>query len=248
MSNYRSYYDDPVFFEKYAQMGRSQHGLSAAGEWPALQAMLPDFSGKRVLDMGCGYGWHCEYAVQQGAGSVVGVDLSWRMLDEAVAHRSHPRIEYRCAAIEELTFAPGSFDIVISSLALHYVADFAAVAHNVRRMLAPGGHFVFSVEHPIFTAEGSQDWIYDENGVILHFPVDNYAYEGPRDAVFLGERMRKYHRTLTTYVSALLAAGFVITGLREPEPPAHLLDIPGMKDEFRRPMMLILSAAVPEER
>ena len=246
MSNYTSHYDDPVFFEKYAQMGRSQYGLSGAGEWPTLQAMLPDFSGKCVLDMGCGYGWHCEYAVQQGARSVLGVDLSQRMLDEAIAHRSHPRIEYRRAAIEELDLAPGSFDLVISSLALHYVQDFAAVARNVRRMLAPGGSFVFSVEHPIFTAEGSQDWVYHPDGSIRHFPVDNYAYEGERETVFLGDRMRKYHRTLTTYITALIAAGFIIADLREPTPPDHLLHIPGMQDEFRRPMMLILSATAAD--
>ena len=113
MANYTSHYDDPVFFEKYAQMDRSQHGLSAAGEWLALQSMLPEFAQKRVLDMGCGYGWHCEYAVQQGAQSVIGIDLSRRMLNEAIARRSHPRIEYRCAAIEELDFADGSFDIII---------------------------------------------------------------------------------------------------------------------------------------
>ena len=47
-------YDNPVFFEKYSRMDRSQRGLEAAGEWDTLEAMLPDFSGKRVLDLGCG--------------------------------------------------------------------------------------------------------------------------------------------------------------------------------------------------
>lgn len=245
MANYTSHYDDPVFFEKYAQMGRSQHGLSAAGEWPALQAMLPDFSEKRVLDMGCGYGWHCEYAVQQGAASVLGIDLSQRMLNEAISRRSHPRIEYRCAAIEELNFPDAGFDIVLSSLALHYTADFGAVARNVCRMLAPGGTFIFSVEHPIFTAEGSQDWVYAPDGTIQHFPVDHYSAEGARSTVFLGETIRKYHRTLTTYMRELLAAGFVISDLCEPQPPAHLMHIPGMPDELRRPMMLIIRAEKP---
>lgn len=245
MANYTSHYDDPVFFEKYAQMGRSQHGLSAAGEWPALQSMLPEFAQKRVLDMGCGYGWHCEYAVQQGAQSVIGIDLSRRMLNEAITRRSHPRIEYRCAAIEELDFADGSFDIIISSLALHYVEDFTAVARNAFRMLSPGGTFIFSVEHPIFTAEGTQDWIYGEDGSIRHFPVDNYSFEGARKAVFLGETMVKYHRTLTTYLRTVLEAGFAIGDVCEPQPPAHLLHVPGMMDEFRRPMMLIIRAEKP---
>ena len=68
---------------------------------------------------------------------------------------------------------------------------------KIRKFLRPGGYFIFSAEHPVFTAEGSQDWYYDENGKPLHFPVDNYYYEGKRNAVFLGEPVIKYHRTLT---------------------------------------------------
>ena len=99
-----------------------------------------------------------------------------------------------------------------------------------------------SVEHPVFTAYGSQDWYYDSQGNILHFPVDNYYYEGKRDAIFLGERVTKYHRTLTTYLNTLLDNGFTITHVVEPKPPQELMDIEGMKDEMRRPMMLLVSA------
>ena len=100
-----------------------------------------------------------------------------------------------------------------------------------------------SSDLPVFTAEGSQDWYRDENGNILHFPVDNYYIEGERQAVFLGERVTKYHRTLTSYVNALLSSGFALTGLAEPQPPQEMVDaIPGMADELRRPMMLILAA------
>ena len=59
-------YDDHGFFEKYSQMPRSTGGLKEAGEWPALRAMLPDLQDKRVLDLGCGFGWHCRYAREQG--------------------------------------------------------------------------------------------------------------------------------------------------------------------------------------
>ena len=51
-------YDDPTFFGKYSQMPRSKEGLAAAGEWHVLRRMLPPFEGKRVLDLGCGFGWH----------------------------------------------------------------------------------------------------------------------------------------------------------------------------------------------
>ena len=61
-------YDDPLFFQKYSEMSRSRLGLAGAGEWLALQSLLPDFTNLRVLDLGCGYGWHCVYAAEHGAG------------------------------------------------------------------------------------------------------------------------------------------------------------------------------------
>lgn len=236
-------YDDPVFFEKYAQMDRSRLGLQGAGEWKTLEPMLPDFAGRDVLDLGCGYGWHCAYAAEHGARSVLGLDISGKMLEVARGHHAASVIEYRRMAMEDADFADGSFDVVLSSLAFHYVADFGALVRKIVRWLRPGGDFVFSCEHPVFTAEGPQDWYRDEQGNILHFPVDNYYIEGRRQAVFLGERVTKYHRTLTSYVGALLSGGFTLTGLAEPQPPQEMIGtVPGMADELRRPMMLILSA------
>ena len=60
-------YDDNVFFEKYSRMSRSREGLKGAGEWETLQRLLPDFQGRQVLDLGCGYGWHAIYAAEKGA-------------------------------------------------------------------------------------------------------------------------------------------------------------------------------------
>jgi hypothetical protein len=73
--------------------------------------------------------------------------------------------------------------------------------------------------------------------------VDQYFTEGIRNANFLGEEVIKYHKTLTTYLDNLIRAGFEITGLIEPKPAEGLLyTIPGMLDELRRPMMLLVSA------
>ena len=235
-------YDDEVFFQKYSEMLRSQTGLAGAGEWRELQKLLPDFSGRRVLDLGCGYGWHCKYAADHGAAYVLGTDISERMLERARALNGGAGIEYRRAAMEDLAFSEGTFDVVLSSLAFHYVRDFGQLVGNIGSWLKSEGAFVFSVEHPVFTAQGSQDWYYGENGEILHFPVDNYYIEGPRDAVFLGEHVTKYHRTLTTYLDALLQNGFAIERVVEPPPPEDMLDLPGMRDELRRPMMLLAAA------
>lgn len=236
-------YDNEKFFEEYSRFPRSVEGLSAAGEWHELKRMLPDFRGKRVLDIGCGFGWHCIYAAENGAEYVLGTDISEKMLAVAKEKTSSPHVTYRRMAMEDIDFPEDSFDVVISSLAFHYTPDWEDVCGRIAGSLAPNGEFVFSVEHPVFTAYGTQDWIYDEEGLRLYWPVDNYFIEGKRDAVFLGEKVVKYHRTLTTYVGTLLAKGFAVTGIVEPQPAERLLDtVPGMRDELRRPMMLLVSA------
>lgn len=236
-------YDDSAFFDAYSTMDRSIRGLEGANEWHELKKMLPDFQGKRVLDIGCGFGWHCRYALEQGAASVVGLDISQKMLAEAKKKTTDTRIQYICSAVEDSDFPEDSFDSVISSLALHYTPSFEDVVTKVRKCLVCGGDFVFSVEHPIFTAYGSQDWYYDQEGNSLHWPLDRYFSEGPRNAVFLGEKVIKYHTTLTTYINTLIKSGFAITALVEPMPEQHVLNsIPKMADELRRPMMLLVSA------
>lgn len=236
-------YDQEKFFEKYAQMNRSKEGLIAAGEWETLKRILPNLSNKIVLDLGCGYGWHCIYAIEQGAKKVVGVDISHKMIEVAKEKTQFKQVEYICAAMEDFEVTAESFDIAISSLALHYIADFDVIAKKVHYCLKQGGGFVFSVEHPIFTSYGTQDWYRDVDGKILHFPVDNYFDEGKRVANFLGEDVIKYHKTLTTYINGLLSNGFEVKEVIEPQPSKHMIDaIEGMRDELRRPMMLIISA------
>lgn len=235
-------YDTERFFQKYSQMTRSQKGLQGAGEWSELQKILPDFCEKRVLDLGCGYGWHCKYAAEHGAFSVLGTDISKKMLAKAQAINSAPQINYQCIAMEDLSFPERTFDVILSSLAFHYIEDFESLVVNISKWLKQGGTLVFSVEHPVFTSYGTQDWYYDSSGEILHFPVDNYYYEGRREAIFLGEPVIKYHRTLTTYLNTLLQNGFELQHIIEPQPPEDMLELDGMKDELRRPMMLLVSA------
>lgn len=236
-------YDDPAFFQAYRRFPRSVEGLSAAGEWPQLQRLLPPLAGKRVLDIGCGYGWHCRYAAEQGAASVLGVDISQKMLAEARSQTTSPAIQYQCLPIEDLAFPPDCFDLVLSSLAFHYTPAFSQACQAVAQCLAPGGDFIFSVEHPIFTASGPQAWAFDSQGQPAHWPVDRYFSQGHREAVFLGQPITKYHRTLEGYISPLLAAGFRLTALVEPQPSEALLQAhPDMRQELRRPMMLLIAA------
>lgn len=236
-------YDDQAFFDKYKMMNRSQLGLQGAGEWEDFRKLIPPLHDKAVLDLGCGYGWHCIYAMEQGAKSVIGVDISQKMLNVAIDKTKYKEVKYICGAIEDIQFEENTFDVVISSLAFHYIENFTQLVIKMNRCLKDKGQFVFSVEHPIFTSLGTQDWIYDSNGAISHFPVDNYFNEGKRNCKFLGESVVKYHRTVTNYANTLLNNGFIINQIVEPTPSQHLLDtIPDMKHELRRPMMFIISA------
>ena len=189
-------------------MPRSIHGLAAGLEWTAFRALLPDLRDKRVLDLGCGFGWHCRYAQEHGARKIIGIDLSEKMLERARATTHSLDIEYRRCAIEDIDFPVNQFDVVISSLALHYVEQFDLVCRKVHHCLAPNGTFLFSVEHPIFTTLPAQSWFYGQAGERLHWPVDNYQQEGRRQTSWLTENVIKYHRTIATYVNTLIRLRF----------------------------------------
>ena len=132
---------------------------------------------------------------------------------------------------------------MISSLALHYVDRFDLVCRKVHHCLTPGGAFVFSVEHPMFTALPAQDWCYGPNGERLHWPVDDYQQEGPRPIRWLEGDVVKHHRTVATYLNTLIDSGFHITRVMEPEPPAKMMtERPLTRDDGRRPMFLLIAA------
>src|SRR5271170_3018510 len=94
-------YDDPGFFAGYAQLPRSRLGLDAVFEWPAFQRLLPPLQDKRVLDLGCGLGYFAREARARGARTVLGVDLSERMLQQARAYTADSGITYVRASLEE---------------------------------------------------------------------------------------------------------------------------------------------------
>ena len=207
-------YDDPDFFEGYARLGRSVEGLSGAVEWPALRAMLPDMRGLRVVDLGCGFGWFCRWAREQGAANILGLDVSENMLARARAATSDPAIAYRRADLERLDLPQAAFDLVYSSLAFHYIDDFAGLVTKIRRALAPGGRLVFSIEHPIYMAPTHPEWFVDAQGRKT-WPLDRYLIEGPRTTDWLAKGVLKHHRTMGTTLNCLIRSGFTITHVEE---------------------------------
>lgn len=238
----KSIYDDEAFFQAYAQMDRSIGGLEAAGEWHQLQPLFPDVKGKRVLDLGCGYGWHCRYAARMGAAEVLGIDSSQKMIAKAMADTADAAIRFEVCDLEAYAYPERAFDLVISNLVLHYVEDLERVYRQVHRTLEPGGCFLFNIEHPVFTAGLGQDWVYDGGEKPLYWAIDNYYLPGERETNFLGQRVVKQHHTLTQILNGLLRNGFRLEAVEEAVPPESMMEMPGMADELRRPMMLLVKA------
>jgi SAM-dependent methyltransferase len=238
-------YDDEQFFERYSRLGRSVEGLDGAAEWPALRAMLPDLRGRAVLDLGCGFGWFCRWAREQGAARVLGIDVSERMLARARASTRDPAITYMRTDMEQIVLSPASFDVVYGSLALHYVAGLGRLMAEVHGSLVPGGRLVFSVEHPIYTAPTAPGWSVDAAGRKT-WPVDSYLEEGPRSTDWLVEGVIKHHRTLATYLNLLLRLGFALSRVEEWRPTdAQIAARPALAEERHRPPFLLVAATRP---
>mgnify|MGYP003287516092 CR=1 FL=1 len=242
-----SEYDQEEFFAEYAKMARSREGLSASGEWHQLRPMFPSIQGKKVLDLGCGYGWHCRFAAEQGAEQILGIDLSQKMIEEAKKRTQDPRITYRICGMEEYEYPENTWDLVVSNLALHYVEGIEEIFQKVYRTLKEEGVFLFNIEHPVFTAGVGQEWIYGEDGKPQFWPVDNYFMPGERTTNFLGCSVTKQHHTLTQIPMGLLKQEFELKAVEEAQPSKEMMEIPGMKDELRRPIMLLVKAQVKKK-
>jgi ubiquinone/menaquinone biosynthesis C-methylase UbiE len=235
-------YDNAEFFERYSQLPRSVEGLDGAPEWPALRAMLPAPGGLKVLDLGCGFGWFCRWVREHGASEVLGLDVSEKMLARARSATSDAAITYLRADMERVELAPASFDLIYSSLALHYIEHLGELLSQVYRVLVPGGRFVFSVEHPVFTAPMEPGWSVNAAGR-KSWALDAYLEEGPRSTDWLAKGVIKQHRTLATYINLLLGLGFALIRVEEWGPtPQQIAAQPAWADERRRPPFLLVSA------
>jgi SAM-dependent methyltransferase len=235
-------YDTPEFFEGYSQLGRSVHGLAGAAEWPVIKTLLPEMTGLRVVDLGCGFGWFSRFAAEEGAASVLGLDLSENMIARARAENAHPAIAYEIADLEQLKLPAGVFDLAYSSLAFHYLEDFGRLVAEVHSALMPGGKFVFTIEHPIYMASQNPGWRTDEAGKKF-WPVDGYSVEGRRVTDWLAKGVVKYHRTIGTTLNALIDGGFAIGRVVEWHPsPDQIAANPALAEEMDRPMILMVSA------
>lgn len=211
-------YDRQEFFEGYKSLTRSQHGLSPLGapEWPVLCSYIPSLKDKSLLDLGCGMGWYCRWAEEQSATLVQGIDVSTNMLETAKRMTESTIISYEQADLENIVLQRDKYDVVFSSLVLHYISDLGGLMEKIHYSLKTGGAFVFSVEHPTVSAPLSADpkWMVDENEQKI-WPLSGYLNEGKRRKDWFMKGVIRYHRTIGRYVKLLIDAGFVLRAIDE---------------------------------
>ena len=210
-------YDNPDFFAGYQTLREDPDNAVLQEEKPALFSLAPDLTGKAVLDLGCGYGENCAAFQQRGASRVTGVDISEKML--AIAKTETHGIGYIQLDMSDLSGLSGGYDVIFSSLAVHYIADFNRLCAQVAKLLRDDGYFIFSQEHPLSTAPlHGPSWTKDENGTRLHYNLSDYLRCGKRENTWIVDGVVKYHRTLSELLNALIDNGFAIRRLVESTP------------------------------
>ncbi len=193
---------------------------------PAFFALLPPVDGLLCLDLGCGEGHNTRLLAGQGA-RIVALDVAESFI-AAAAREDGRGIRYLIADGAILPFRGSSFDAVTAFMSLMDVADPERTLREVSRVLRPGGFVQFSVLHPVISTPVGR-WLHDESGVRQARTVGEYFYQGPLTESWtfsaVPAQMRDRHqpftityarRTLTGWLSAILAAGLTIEAIAEP--------------------------------
>lgn len=193
---------------------------------PAIFSLLEDVHGKRLLDAGCGEGYLSRILAKQGA-IVTAVDYSEKMLEIARERtQGEVTIQYEYGNCEKLDFlVDEQFDCIISNMVLQDLENYKEALSEMYRLLKPNSTLIFSILHPCFVTPNS-GWIRNERLDQQYWKVQRYFYEGVYDQrlpLDSDEKIVFYHRTLTSYMKAIIQAGFTIEDVIEPMPSKEML-------------------------
>ena len=215
-------YDNDAFFDHFRDCRNNKVNFNDCIETPILFAMLPDLHGKTILDIGCGMGQHAKQYSDMGAESVLGIDISEKMLEYAKEHNQADNITYQRMAMEDIEAINRQFDLVTSSLAFDYTEDFSGLMVKIHNLMKKDAELVFSMSHPIVTAwDGAYDrYTRTETGERLYANLRNYCKEGVRKVDWVVNGYERYHKTVSTLINTLIGAGFMIEECQE----AHISD------------------------
>jgi SAM-dependent methyltransferase len=241
MSN-QNIYDNQEFFDGYKKLRGNPSAANDVVEKPALFSLAPDLHNKSVLDIGCGYGENCVQFLKLGATKVTGLDISAKMLEIAKNENSSPNILYINKSMTDLYEITEKFDVVFSSLAVHYIEDFDKLVKDIYNLLNQNGYFIFSQEHPLTTALLTQDyWTRNSENERIHYNLTTYALEGERKVTWIVDGVIKYHRTISSIINSLSSSGFFIEQMLEPIPSNDIMkQYPSYKKYIHKPDFLLI--------
>ena len=236
-----SAYNDYDFFVNYINRRNREESPNNIIEKPILLELIGDLQRKKVLDLGCGDAKFGVEMLEKGCTLYEGVDGSENMFREATKNLTGTKGKVHHSSMETWNFQRERYDLAVSRLALHYLADLQSTFQKVYHSLATNGQFVFSVQHPVLTSSmksattSSQkaDWI-----------VDDYFQIGRRVEPWIDQKVVKYHRTFEEYYQLLKRAGFKINDIREGIPRLENFSSESEYQRRRRiPLFLIFSCA-----
>jgi len=234
-----AFYDDPAVFERYNEPRRTLSDPTDVMEEPALLQEIGDAHDLRIVDLGCGDGAIGRVLLDAGCRRYLGVDGSATMIQAARTTLRGTAGEVTQTNIEDFHAPSASFDLVLSRLALHYVADIDAVLRACHDCLAAGGRLILTVIHPVISSHDARP---NTDQPRSTWVVDDYFNTGPRPQNWLGGTVDWHHRTIEDHFAAMRDAGFAVTGLREcPPEPARLEDRDELTRRRRIPMFLLLA-------
>ena len=232
-------YDDEHFFSSYTDL-RNGLNYNDLLETPAMLSLAGDVRGKRIIDLGCGFGKTDKELVRLGAEYILGIDISERMIGKARNEYSDDRIEYRAMSLEKLdALKDERFDIAYSSLCFHYIRDLGKLLRDIHRLLMPHGMLIFSQEHPITTADYDGGFSPDN----ASYTFSSYLKEGIRRNEWFDTDITTYHRTFGTIATTLARSGFSIDEILEPAPSEEAVKLlPRIRREYEKPSFLIIKS------
>ncbi len=187
---------------------------NAEYERPGMLAEIAEnLSDKSILDAGCAAGWYTNELLVRGA-SVTAIDISPQMV-EAARRRIGERGKIYCVDLEQaLPFADASFDIIVSSLTLHYIRDWSSTFKEFNRILKKGGEIIYSVHHPFMDIKNAGEQGYFETEAY----VDSWHKDGQKFEVPM------FRRPLHAIINETTKA-FKLNAVKELKPTEQLKEL-----------------------
>ncbi len=225
-------------------------------EKPAIFSLLPDLHDKSILALGCGSGEECGFMMESGAKYVKGIDLSKGLIEQA--KYTYPEVEFDTCDIGQMSFGDNQYDVVFSSLTLHYIQDWQPLLNQIKNSLKPNGKLIFSTHHPV--KWGSETTRSKESNEFKlgykkykHAGSDSFVVYGDylnfraiEDTFFGQMKVHYYHRSVSHIFDELKQTGFQVNQLLEPIPDPNNKQLPKDFVEVysKIPLFLVIEASL----